>query len=113
MMKEHPAYDNLPAKQSRWEISIHNARDLLGEFQRPSDNPPAISRAAAIPARRQLTFSSKRTKQYQRDGATSPLHRKPTRTPKHCVSNATSSGPIISPNSLNDCAAPMLDRRPT
>ena len=59
MMKEHAAYDNLPAKQSRWEISLHNARDLPGEVQRPSDNPPAISRAAAIPARRQLTFSSK------------------------------------------------------
>ena len=59
MMKEHAPYDNLPAKQSRWEISLHNARDLPGEVQRPSDNPPAISRAAAIPARRQLTFSSK------------------------------------------------------
>src|SRR6266404_2641402 len=28
MMKEHPAYDNLLAKQSRWEISLHNAPDL-------------------------------------------------------------------------------------
>ena len=29
MMKECAAYDNLPAKQSRWEISLRNARDLL------------------------------------------------------------------------------------
>ena len=29
MMTECAAYDNLPAKQSRWEISLHNARDLL------------------------------------------------------------------------------------
>ena len=28
MMKEYAACDNLPAKQSRWEISLHNARDL-------------------------------------------------------------------------------------
>src|SRR5204863_454272 len=28
MMKEYSAHDNLPAKQSRWEISLHNARDL-------------------------------------------------------------------------------------
>ena len=28
IMKEHAVYDNLPAKQSRWEISLHNARDL-------------------------------------------------------------------------------------
>jgi hypothetical protein len=28
MMKEYAAYDNLPAKQSRWELSLHNARDL-------------------------------------------------------------------------------------
>jgi hypothetical protein len=67
MMKEHAAYDNLPAKQSRWEISLHNARDLLGEVQRPSDNPPAINRAPAMPAIHQSPFSSKRTKQYQRD----------------------------------------------
>jgi hypothetical protein len=26
MMKECAAYDNLPAKQSRWEISLRNAR---------------------------------------------------------------------------------------
>jgi hypothetical protein len=45
MMKEYAAYDNLPAKQSRWEISLHNARDLLR-----CDNPPAISRASVIPA---------------------------------------------------------------
>jgi hypothetical protein len=46
---------------------LHNDRDLLGEVQRPSDNPPAINRAPAMPARHQLPFSSKRTKQYQRD----------------------------------------------
>ncbi len=50
MMKEHAAYDNLPATQSRWEISLHNARDLLLEFERPSDNPAAISRASASPS---------------------------------------------------------------
>jgi len=50
MTKEHAAYDNLPAKQRRWEISLHNARDLLGEFQRPADNPPAVSRASASPS---------------------------------------------------------------
>jgi hypothetical protein len=27
MMKEDAAYDNLSAKQSGWEISLHNARD--------------------------------------------------------------------------------------
>ncbi len=27
MMKECATYDNLPAKQSRWEIPLHNARD--------------------------------------------------------------------------------------
>jgi hypothetical protein len=27
MMKEHAAYDNLPAKQSRWEICFINDRD--------------------------------------------------------------------------------------
>ena len=53
MMKEHAAYDNLPAKQSRWEISLRNARDLLLEFERPSDNPAAISRASASPGYRQ------------------------------------------------------------
>ena len=42
MMKEQAAYDNLPAKQSRWEISLHNAGDLPGEVQRPSDNLPAL-----------------------------------------------------------------------
>ena len=50
MTKEHAAYDNLPAKQSRWEISLHNASDLLGESQRPSGNPPAINRAPASPS---------------------------------------------------------------
>jgi len=29
MMKECAAYDNLAAKQSRWEISLRNARDLF------------------------------------------------------------------------------------
>ena len=29
MMKECAAYDNLPAKQSRWEISLRNACDLF------------------------------------------------------------------------------------
>jgi hypothetical protein len=33
MMKEYTAYDSLPAKLSRWEVSPRNARDLLGEFQ--------------------------------------------------------------------------------
>jgi hypothetical protein len=33
MTNELAAYDNLPAKQSRWEVSVHDARDLLGEFQ--------------------------------------------------------------------------------
>jgi len=28
MMKEYAPDDNLPAKQSRWEISLHNARNL-------------------------------------------------------------------------------------
>src|SRR5882724_6591347 len=50
MTKEHAAYDNLPAKQSRWEISLHNASDLLGESQRPPGNPPAINRAPASPS---------------------------------------------------------------
>lgn len=40
---------------------------FLGEFQQPSDKPPAISRASAIPAARQLTFSFKRTKRHQHD----------------------------------------------
>ena len=43
MTNELPAYDNLPAKQSRWEVSVHNAaRDVLGGFQRPSDKPPGM-----------------------------------------------------------------------
>jgi len=33
MTNELAAYDNLPAKQSCWDVSVHNARDLLGEFQ--------------------------------------------------------------------------------
>ena len=37
MMKEYAAYDNLPAKQSRWEISLHNARDLSWMRQPASD----------------------------------------------------------------------------
>ena len=44
MMKERTAYDNLPAKQSRWEISLHNARDPLGEFQQPSVTKPLRAR---------------------------------------------------------------------
>ena len=32
MMKEHAAYDNLPAKQSRWEISLHNAATFFESF---------------------------------------------------------------------------------
>jgi hypothetical protein len=27
MMKEYAAHDNLPAKQSRWDISLQNARE--------------------------------------------------------------------------------------
>jgi hypothetical protein len=37
MMKEYAAYDNLPAKQSRWELSLHNARDLSWMQQPASD----------------------------------------------------------------------------
>ena len=37
MMKEYAAYDNLPAKQSRWEISLHNARDRSWMRQPASD----------------------------------------------------------------------------
>ena len=37
MMKEYGAYDNLPAKQSRWEPSLHNARDLSWMQQPASD----------------------------------------------------------------------------
>jgi len=37
MMKEDSAYDNLPAKQSRWEHVISQRPDFLGR-----DNPPAI-----------------------------------------------------------------------
>ena len=37
MMKESAAHDNLPAKQSRWEISLHNARDLSWMRQSASD----------------------------------------------------------------------------
>jgi hypothetical protein len=37
MMKEYAAYDNLPAKQSRWEISLHNACDLSWMRQSASD----------------------------------------------------------------------------
>jgi len=33
MTNEFAAYDNLPSKQSCWDVSVHNARDLLGEFQ--------------------------------------------------------------------------------
>ena len=37
MMKQYAACDNLPAKQSRWEISLHNARDLSWMRQPFSD----------------------------------------------------------------------------
>ena len=37
MMKEYAACDNLPARQSRWEISLHNARDLSWMRQPASD----------------------------------------------------------------------------
>jgi hypothetical protein len=37
MMKEYGAYDNLPANQSRWELSLHNARDLSWMQQPASD----------------------------------------------------------------------------
>jgi hypothetical protein len=37
MMKEYAAYDNLPAWQPRWEISLHNARDLSWMRQPASD----------------------------------------------------------------------------
>jgi hypothetical protein len=37
MMKEYAACDNLPAKQSRWEISLHNARDPSWMRQPASD----------------------------------------------------------------------------
>jgi hypothetical protein len=46
MMKEYGAYDNLPAKQSRWEIyHFITPATFLG-----CDNPPEISRASVIPA---------------------------------------------------------------
>src|SRR5438874_8562166 len=32
MMKEHAAYDNWPVKQSRWEISLHNAATFFESF---------------------------------------------------------------------------------
>ena len=49
MTNELPAYDNLPAKQSRWEVSVHNAaRDVLGGFQRPSDKPPGMGRQRTV-----------------------------------------------------------------
>jgi hypothetical protein len=37
MMKEYAAYDNSSAKQSRWEVSLHNARDLSWMRQPASD----------------------------------------------------------------------------
>ncbi|HEY2625374.1 MAG TPA: hypothetical protein VGI41_01345, partial [Candidatus Udaeobacter sp.] len=45
--KEHGVYDNLLARQSASEISLHNARDLLKEFQRPSDHPASLNRGPA------------------------------------------------------------------
>ena len=53
MMKEYAAYDNLPAKQSRWEISLHNARDLSWMQQAASDKSSVGHTCWA----RQLTFS--------------------------------------------------------
>jgi hypothetical protein len=41
MMKEYGAFDNLPAKQSRWEISPHTARDLSWMRQPASDKSSA------------------------------------------------------------------------
>jgi hypothetical protein len=41
MMKEYAGYDNLPAKQSRWEISLHNAHDLSWMRQPASDKSSA------------------------------------------------------------------------
>jgi hypothetical protein len=67
MMKEDAAYDNLPVKQSGRETSVRNARDPSWRVSTPSDNPPAINRAAMTPARHQLAFPAKRRKQYQRD----------------------------------------------
>jgi hypothetical protein len=43
MVKEHAAYDNLPAKQSRWEILSITPATFLESFKRPSDKPPALS----------------------------------------------------------------------
>jgi len=40
--------------------------------------------------------------------ATIPQLTNPVRTPNHCVMRPTSNGPTMSPNSLKDCAAPML-----
>ena len=62
MVKGHPAYDNLPAKQSRWRY-LFVTPATSGRVSTAVRQPPATSRASAIPARRQLTFSSKRTKQ--------------------------------------------------
>ena len=42
MMKEYAAYDNLPAKQSRWELSLHNARDLSW-MQQPASDKSSVS----------------------------------------------------------------------
>ena len=41
MMKEYAAYDNLPAKQSRWELSLHNVRDLSW-MQRPVSEKSSV-----------------------------------------------------------------------
>ena len=40
MMKECATYDDLHAKQSRWEISLRNARDL---FLDPATTPAHLS----------------------------------------------------------------------
>jgi hypothetical protein len=42
MMKEHAPYDNLPAKQSRWEYPFITPATFLESFKRPSENPPAL-----------------------------------------------------------------------
>src|SRR5438270_3662184 len=47
MTNELAAYDNLPAKQSCWEVSVHSDRDLLGEFNRPSTDGMSALRVAS------------------------------------------------------------------
>jgi len=47
-MKEHAAYDNLPAKQRRWEISPCNARDLSWTRQ-PASHMSSVSDTCWVP----------------------------------------------------------------